>query len=104
MSRQIVKVAPFQAGKVLVATFFTVAVPVAVGTAILILLVPSLEGIVEGSAEGTAGPHPVLTLLTMPFVHALSVFIFTAIGCGLYNLVAKQVGGIEITLQEIGDT
>jgi hypothetical protein len=40
--------------------------------------------------------------LALPILYGLAGFIFTAIGCALYNWVAGMVGGIEITLDGDG--
>ncbi|HMH56380.1 MAG TPA: hypothetical protein VK535_08965 [Gemmatimonadales bacterium] len=37
--------------------------------------------------------------LAIPVLYGLAGFIFTAIGCALYNLVAKYLGGIEVELE-----
>lgn len=39
-------------------------------------------------------------VLALPLIYAVAGFIFTAIACALYNLVAKYVGGIEVQLEE----
>ena len=36
--------------------------------------------------------------LALPIIYGIAGFIFTAIGCALYNLVAGWVGGIEVEL------
>lgn len=36
--------------------------------------------------------------LAVPVIYGIAGFIFTAIGCALYNWVAGMVGGIEIKL------
>jgi len=36
--------------------------------------------------------------LVVPILYGVFGFIFTAIGCALYNWVAGKVGGIEISL------
>jgi hypothetical protein len=41
--------------------------------------------------------------LALPILYGLLGFIFTAIGCALYNWVARKVGGIELSLDtEVG--
>jgi hypothetical protein len=37
----------------------------------------------------------------MPFIYAIIGFIFTALGCLIYNLVAKFMGGMAFSLEEI---
>jgi len=36
--------------------------------------------------------------LALPILYGVCGFIFTAIGCALYNWVAGMVGGIEVQL------
>jgi hypothetical protein len=36
--------------------------------------------------------------LLMPIIYAVLGFVFTAIGCAIYNFVAGLVGGIEVEL------
>lgn len=36
--------------------------------------------------------------LALPVIYGLIGFVFTAIGCALYNVVAGWVGGIEVEL------
>ncbi len=36
--------------------------------------------------------------LAVPVLYGVFGFIFTAIGCALYNWVARKVGGIELSL------
>jgi fluoride ion exporter CrcB/FEX len=39
--------------------------------------------------------------LFLPFLYAILGFIFSALGCLVYNVVAKFTGGIAFTLEEI---
>jgi len=41
-----------------------------------------------------------LFMLFAPFLYAVFGFIFTALGCLIYNLVAKMIGGFAFTLEE----
>lgn len=38
--------------------------------------------------------------LALPILYGVMGFIFTAIGCAIYNLVAGWVGGVEVELEE----
>jgi len=40
--------------------------------------------------------------LALPIIYGVIGFIFTAIGCALYNFVAGLVGGIEVELDGSG--
>jgi hypothetical protein len=37
--------------------------------------------------------------LALPIIYGILGFIFTAIGCAIYNFVAGLVGGIEVELE-----
>jgi hypothetical protein len=37
--------------------------------------------------------------LALPIIYGVCGFIFTAIGCALYNLVAGWVGGVEVEFE-----
>jgi hypothetical protein len=41
----------------------------------------------------------ILFILFMPIIYALISFVFVAIGCLIYNALAKYVGGIEIEIE-----
>ncbi len=43
-------------------------------------------------------------LLLMPFLYALVFYVFTAVTCAVYNLVAKRLGGFELELAEVPPT
>ena len=40
--------------------------------------------------------------LALPILYGVFGFVFTAIGCALYTWVAGKVGGIEVSLDNIG--
>jgi hypothetical protein len=63
-------------------------------------LMTLIMGLATGGAEGgIVGLFGGVFLLFMPIVYALAGFVFVALGCLIYNLVAKWVGGIEIELE-----
>jgi hypothetical protein len=39
--------------------------------------------------------------LALPIIYGVCGFIFTAIGCAIYNFVAGLVGGIEVELDGV---
>lgn len=43
-----------------------------------------------------------LGMLFAPVLYGVVGFIFTMIGCGLYNLVAKWTGGVAFTITDTG--
>ena len=42
-----------------------------------------------------------ILLICMPIFIGLVGFIFTVIGCLLYNFIASRVGGIEFILEDV---
>jgi hypothetical protein len=70
-----------------------------------IIMIPiGLISIFAGSAFGGGsglfgGIFGGTFMIIMPIIYAVLGFIFVAIACLIYNLVAKFVGGIEIELE-----
>jgi hypothetical protein len=84
MKQQIERFSPHQNGKVF-------AVLVAVSS--LVFLVP-LFFIVTMFAPEQSRP-PMLMLLAMPVLYLVFGYISVAIGCAMYNLLFRFIGGIE---------
>lgn len=55
-----------------------------------------------GGMMGAGGS--ILFLILAPFIYAIVAFIATAIGCTIYNVVAKRFGGVEIDLRPASPT
>ena len=53
-------------------------------------------------AEKPLIPFPiifiVIFMIVLPFIYGVFGFLFTALGCWVYNLVSSWVGGIEIEI------
>ena len=50
---------------------------------------------------GLRGPHHsrlLIFFLFVPFLYGVGGFVVTAVMCGVYNLVSRRFGGIEIEL------
>ena len=88
MKQQVVRFSPHQNGKVF-------AVLSAVGS--LVFLVPMflLFSII---APSQARP-PFVMLLTMPLIYLVLGYVMVAIGCALYNVMFRYVGGIEFEFE-----
>jgi len=88
MPQQIRRFGVFQTAKVagaLYALLGLVFVPVFL---IISMVTPRQEGVGPGLA------------LALPILYGVFGFIFAALGCALYNLVAGLVGGVEVELAE----
>jgi hypothetical protein len=42
-------------------------------------------------------------LLIFPFIYALAGLIFVPLGCWIYNLAAKLVGGLQVSVTDDAD-
>jgi hypothetical protein len=53
-------------------------------------------------AQGNAmQPPPAFLAFVFPFLYLVMGYIMVAVGCWLYNLVAKYVGGIEYEARDV---
>ena len=95
MRKQIVRVAPWQAAKLSAVLYFILGIVMAVCLALSLVFGTPPEG---GEAAQTFGW--VLVVL-VPFLYACAGLIIVPIMCWLYNVVAKWVGGIEISVEDL---
>jgi hypothetical protein len=86
---QIQVIAPLQAAKVLGAVFFVVTC----------LFLP-FAALSYDLALPQGPGHLIWAFLAVPLVNALFAFFLGWVFAFAYNLVAKRLGGLEITLQE----
>ncbi|MET1231377.1 MAG: hypothetical protein ABWY52_00840 [Candidatus Limnocylindrales bacterium] len=70
-----------------------------------ILLITALVGITPAGSNGLGGVGPVVGVLILgllaAFFYGVFGWVFTAIACLLYNLVASWVGGIEVQVEAV---
>lgn len=97
MIRRIVRVAPWQAGKVAAVLYFIMGIVLACFLALSILFAP------PNPAPGQ-GPPGWGFVVAAPFLYALLGLVFVPASCWLYNVVAGWVGGIEFTVEERRDS
>jgi hypothetical protein len=95
VTKQLTRIAPWQAGKLLALIYFVVSIFFAIPFALISSMMPSTA----------PGPHlsPALFIL-MPFMYAIFALIFIPLGCWIYNLAARFVGGLEISVTDKVDT
>lgn len=91
MSKQLTRIAPWQAGKVFALIYFVLSLFLVIPFALINSALPS----------NAPGPHfGIGFFIALPFVYAICGLVFVPIGCWIYNLAARFVGGIEITVVE----
>ncbi|KXS32373.1 MAG: hypothetical protein ACYCY7_11270 [Gallionella sp.] len=86
MRKQITNISPLQSAKVLAVLYFAISLP-------LLLLMLAMPG--------PKPPYVSGSMLALPFFYALFGFLFTLFGAWVYNFVAKHLGGIEFTTQNV---
>jgi hypothetical protein len=95
VTKRLSRIAPWQAGKLFAVVYFVLSLIFVVPLELLALLAPRTTG---------PGSHftPGLIIL-FPFLYALAALIFVPLGCWIYNIAAKLVGGLEITVADSAD-
>ena len=95
MIKRLSRIAPWQAGKLFAVVYFVVSLVFVVPLELLALLGPTPTG---------PGPHltPGLIIL-FPFLYALVALVFIPLGCWIYNIAARLVGGLEVTVADGAD-
>jgi hypothetical protein len=92
MAKRLIRIAPWQAGKVFAVIYFCVSLLVVIPMAIITTVAPPVKGM------PTAG-----ILVFVPFAYALFGLIFVPLCCWIYNISAKLTGGIEVGVADVGD-
>ena len=88
MKKQIKHFSVLQTSKVLAILYGVIAI-----IFVPFLLIPAL-------VNGNGGPMVIFSLAA-PLLYAIIGFIFTALFCWIYNILAKYVGGIEFVLEDV---
>ena len=91
MAKRLVRIAPWQAGKVFALIYFALS---------FVLVIPM--ALLRSAMPASQHPPSVAFLLFFPFLYALAAMIFIPLGCWLYNVAAKFTGGIEVGVAEVG--
>ncbi len=97
MNKKIRRISPVSCGKMLAAFYAFIAL-IFVLIGIVAFIAPSKESTVLGTE--TFFLEGILILILVPIVYIVIGFIFGIILAAIYNLCAKWVGGIEITLED----
>jgi hypothetical protein len=95
VTKKLTRIAPWQAGKLFAVVYFILSLIFVVPMELIALLAPTPAG---------PGRHlnPALIIL-FPFLYALAGLLFVPLGCWIYNLAAKLVGGLDVTVTDSTD-
>ena len=91
MTSRVQRIAPWQATKLFTLLYFIIGLVLMVPLVLFVLAAPEAAG----QEDITLG-----FVLIFPAMYALIALIFVPLGCLLYNLCARLVGGIDIVIDE----
>lgn len=92
MKKQITRIAPHQSAKVIAILYVIASLPFAL---------IGIIGMIFGSSSQTN--FPFVFFMLAPVIYGVIGYLFFALFCWLYNIVANQVGGIEFSVKELPD-
>ena len=97
MKKQIKRLSPHQNGKV-----FSILMAVSSLPMVALMIVPML--FMMPKVDNTGNPidfgFPFAMFLFMPIFYLIFTYIFVALGCWLYNVFFKFIGGFEFEFKE----
>jgi hypothetical protein len=96
VTKRVSRIAPWQAGKLFALIYFFLSLLFVVPLVLVSALVPIPAG--PGHRLGTG------FLIFVPFLYALAGLIFVPLGCWIYNMAAKVVGGLQVSVTDDADT
>ena len=88
MKKQITSISILPSAKISAIIMFAMSLIFVIPFSIMFLALPSQN---TPKAFGFIFPF-------LPFVYAFFGFLFTALACFVYNVIAKRFGGIELTM------
>ena len=92
MAKRLIRIAPWQAGKVFAVIYFCISLLVVIPMAVVTAVSPPVKGM-PGS----------WFLIFIPIAYALVGLIFVPLCCWIYNLSARFTGGIEVAVTDMRD-
>ena len=95
MIRRLTRISPWQAGKTLAVVYFGLGLIIAVPFGLMISLVPAQPGQEKPGA---------MFFVFMPVLYAIAALVFVPLGCWIYNVAARVIGGIEVTVESEAGT
>ncbi len=90
MAKRILRIAPWSAGRLFAVIYFFFSFLFIIPMALILSFAP-----IPAASKPPIGPG---VLMLLPFVYALAGLLFVALACAFYNLAAKFVGGLEVTV------
>ena len=91
MKRRLTRIAPWQAAKVSALLYFLIGLVISIPFGLLALVLPPPP---EANGLGVG------LFFVLPFMYAVAGLVFVPLMCWFYNLIARVVGGIEVSVEE----
>jgi hypothetical protein len=95
LAKCISRIAPWSAGRLFAVLYFFLSLLFVIPMALILSFAP-----IPAASKPPFGPG---VLVLLPFLYAGAGFLFVAMACALYNLAARFVGGLEISVVEVPD-
>jgi hypothetical protein len=92
MAKRVSRIAPWQAGKLFAVIYFVLSLIFVIPMAVAIHYAP-----LPPNGKPPMSPE---VLVFLPFLYAIGGLIFVPIGCWIYNMAARWVGGLQITVTD----
>ncbi len=94
MTKRLTRISPWQSAKTLAVIYFGMGVIFGIPFGLIMSLIPTVPGETRPSAA---------FFFLFPVFYALMALIFVPLGCWMYNVAARLVGGIEVTVESSPD-
>jgi hypothetical protein len=95
LAKRISRIAPWSAGRLFAVIYFFISLLVVIPMALIWSFAPI--------PAASKPPFSPVVLLLLPFLYAGAGLLFVAFACAIYNLAAKFVGGLEISVIDVPD-
>jgi hypothetical protein len=95
LSKRISRIAPWSAGRLFAVIYFFLSLLFVIPMALILSFAP-----IPAASKPPFGPG---VLVVLPFLYAGVGLLFVALGCAIYNLAARLVGGLEISVVDVPD-
>lgn len=95
MAKRISRIAPWSAGRLFAVIYFFFSFLFIIPMALVWNFAP-----IPAASKPPIGPG---VLILLPFFYAGAGLLFVALACAIYNLAARFVGGLEVTVVDEPD-
>jgi hypothetical protein len=93
LTKRISRIAPWSAGRLFAVIYFFLSLLFVIPMALIWTIAP-----IPAASKPPFGPG---MLVIFPFLYAGAGLLFVALACAIYNLAAKFVGGVEISVVDV---